>query len=181
MLEEASMSGFKGIAFALAARVLAVTVMATIPLYAQAAGPPASERTGSIAARASGLNAQAALRSVNTYRESLGLSPVQLDAKVMAAAASHSQAMAAANSMSHDVGGGFSGRLAAHGIGRGKAVENIAMGQRSFEETFEAWKGSWGHDANLRASGVTKLGVGMAKGPSGPAWTLILVGDGFGW
>jgi uncharacterized protein YkwD len=53
------------------------------------------------------------------------------------------------------------------------------MGQSSFEETFEAWKGSYGHDANLRASGVTKLGVGAARGSSGVAWTLILVGESF--
>jgi uncharacterized protein YkwD len=135
------------------------------------------ETTASIASRPFAMNAQAALRSINSYRASHGLAPVQLDAKVMAAAAAHSQSMAASNSMSHSAGGSFSSRMAQYGINRGKAVENIAMGQRSFEETFEAWKGSYGHDVNLRASGVTKLGVGAARGPSSIAWTLILVGD----
>jgi uncharacterized protein YkwD len=144
------------------------------------AGPGNSkDTTASITARPVALNAQAALKNINTYRASHGLPPVQLDAKVMAAAAAHSQAMAATNNMSHSAGGSFSSRMAEHGINRGKAVENIAMGQRSFDETFEAWKGSYGHDVNLRASGVTKLGVGAARGPSGIAWTLILVGDSF--
>ena len=155
------------------------SMMTAAAIPALSTSSMAQDRTASIASRPVAINVQAALRSVNDYRSSQGLPSVQLDSKVMAAAAAQSQAMAASNSMSHSVGGSFSGRMAEHGINRGKAVENIAMGQRSFDEVFAAWKGSYGHDANLRASGVTKLGVGVARGPSGPAWTLILVGDSF--
>jgi uncharacterized protein YkwD len=168
------MVSFKFLSVSLVASALCAAVL---PVFAGQAN--SSERTASIPSRPAAVNAQAALRSVNAYRASHGLPPVQLDAKVMAAAVAQSQAMAATNSMSHSAGGSFSGRMAEHGINRGKAVENIAMGQRSFDETFEAWKGSYGHDVNLRASGVTKLGVGAARGPSGIAWTLILVGDSF--
>jgi uncharacterized protein YkwD len=155
--------------------VLSAFCYAAFPALAGQGNP--KETTASIASRPAQINAQAALRNVNAYRASHGLPPVQLDAKVMAAAVAHSQAMAASNSMSHSAGGSFSSRMAEHGINRGKAVENIAMGQRSFDEVFEAWKGSYGHDVNLRASSVSKLGVGAARGPSGIAWTLILVGD----
>jgi uncharacterized protein YkwD len=171
-IEENLMFAHKKLASSL---IFSAICFAAFPVAAGQNG--SKETTASIAARPAAINAQAVLRSVNAYRASQGLEPVQLDAKVMAAAVAHSQAMAASNSMSHSAGGSFSSRMAEHGINRGKAVENIAMGQRSFEEVFAAWKGSYGHDANLRASGVTKLGVGAAHGPSGVAWTLILVGD----
>jgi uncharacterized protein YkwD len=168
------MRGYNQISGIFLAGTIAISALPLTIIAAQA-----QDRTASIAPRPAAINAQAALRSVNAYRASHGLGPVQLDPNVMAAATAQSQAMASNNSMSHSAGGSFSSRMAEHGINRGKAVENIAMGQRSFEEVFEAWKGSNGHDANLRATGVTKLGVGAAKGPSGLAWTLILVGDSF--
>jgi uncharacterized protein YkwD len=95
----------------------------------------------------------------------------------MQAASVQSLAMGQAGSMSHSVAGGLGSRLSQVGLGNARAVENIAMGQRSWREVFEAWNASGSHDASLRAAGMTRLGVAQAVGPNGPYWTLILTGD----
>jgi uncharacterized protein YkwD len=140
----------------------------------------ASETTGSTqyrqaanSASSASVNPSAALASVNAYRAANGLGPVRLDPQLMQAASSHSRSMQSAGQMSHDVGGSFSSRMSAHGVGRAAAVENIAAGQRSLSEVMTAWQNSWGHAANLKNSGMTRMGIAV----SGGYWTLIMAGD----
>jgi uncharacterized protein YkwD len=116
---------------------------------------------------------QNALSRVNAYRQSQGAPPVRIDPVLMRAAASHSKAMEASRTMSHDVGGEFSSRLASFGVGRAAAVENIAAGQKSLDEVMEGWRNSSGHAANLRNPAMARMGIAA----SGGYWTLIMTAD----
>jgi uncharacterized protein YkwD len=147
---------------------------AVVPALAEGMRPIT---TASIPARRNVFSASQALAEVNAYRAAQGLTPVRLDPAAMKAASAQSLAMGQAGSMSHSVAGSLGSRLSQAGLGNVRAVENIAMGQRTWREVFEAWKASGSHDANLRASGMTRLGVAQAVGTNGPYWTLILAGD----
>jgi uncharacterized protein YkwD len=116
---------------------------------------------------------QNALSRVNAYRQAQGVPPVRLDPVLMRAAASHSKAMEASGTMSHDTGGEFSARLASFGVGRAAAVENIAAGQKSLDEVMQGWRNSSGHAANLRNPAMTRMGIAA----SGGYWTLIMTAD----
>jgi uncharacterized protein YkwD len=103
--------------------------------------------------------------------------PVTIDAAVMRAARAQSEAMARLGVMTHEAGGDFRARLAANGVGRAPAVENIAWGQRSFAEAMQSWQYSSSHAQNMQTPDMTRLGVAMVNGASGPFWTLVMAGE----
>jgi uncharacterized protein YkwD len=114
--------------------------------------------------------------AVNAYRRANGLPAVRADASVMNAARAHARAMAGANSLSHDLGGDLRSRLASHGVGRTTAVENVAWGVNTVQEVMSLWQGSAGHNQNLLAPDISRLGIGAAAGPTGMYWALIMTG-----
>lgn len=118
---------------------------------------------------------------VSQYRAAHGLGPVRSDPVLTRAAQQQAQAMAAAGVMSHDVGGSFSSRLAASGIGVSSAAENVAAGQRSLREAMASWQASSGHSANLLLSGATRMGIARVDAPGKPYgvyWAMIIAGEG---
>ncbi len=117
------------------------------------------------------------LASVNAYRRQYGLQPVRIDAAVTRAARAQSAAMAQQGVLSHDAGGDFRGRLAANGVGRAPAVENIAWGTRSFAETMQMWAASYSHARNMQTPDMTRVGVALVNGGSGPYWTMVMAGE----
>jgi uncharacterized protein YkwD len=133
--------------------------------------------TGSVFPPGQGVSAPQALAAVNSYRAAHGLAPVRIDAAVMRAARAQSEAMARIGAMSHEAGGDFRARLAANGVGRAPAVENIAWGQRSFPEAMRSWQYSATHAQNMQTPDMTRLGVAMVNGGSGPFWTLVMAGE----
>ena len=85
------------------------------------------------------------------------------------------EAMAASGTISHDVGGSFSSRLAASGIDNVMAGENVGAGYANFAEALAGWRASPGHNENLLMSGATRFGVGLAKTPGagyGTYWAM---------
>ena len=74
-----------------------------------------------------------------------------------------SNAMAAANSLSHDVGGSFTARIQQARLNTGRAAENLGAGYFSTEEAVAGWRASSGHDANLRLPDVTRYGIALTK------------------
>lgn len=121
----------------------------------------------------------AAAREISEYRRSRGLSPVTIDARLMTIARSHSQAMARADKMAHNLRGEpvFERRLTSGGYDASVAVENVAAGHRNFSEVFAGWKASRGHNANMLRQGVTQMGIAVAYTPNGQYgnfWTLVL-------
>jgi hypothetical protein len=109
---------------------------------------------------------------ISAYRKSHGLSAVTVDPKLTELARKQANAMAERRSMDHDVYGSFSSRMASYGAV--SAAENIAMGTKTFGDTFAIWKGSWGHNANLLKRNVTRIGLASASSHGTTYWALIL-------
>ncbi len=126
------------------------------------------------AAQAKSSAASAALALLNDYRVSQGLGKVQFDSALNAMAQRQSDAMLAAKTMSHDVAGGFSSRIAQSGISAPYAAENVAYGYASANSVFEGWRQSSGHNANMLLAQATRVGVAMARDSGGIYWTMVL-------
>ncbi len=108
------------------------------------------------------------LAEVNAFRRASGLAPVRLDPAVTRAARAQAQAMAQAGAMSHSAGGDFRARLAANGVGRAPAVENIAWGVNSVSQAMVMWRGSSLHAQNMLTPDMTRLGVAAVPAQAGP-------------
>ncbi|MBI4815982.1 MAG: CAP domain-containing protein [Deltaproteobacteria bacterium] len=89
---------------------------------------------------------------------------VALDSALMNAAQGHSADMAARNYFSHDSLDGRSAwdRIDDAGFAGNGVGENIAAGQSTADEVFEAWVDSPGHCTNLMAASATHMGIGYA-------------------
>lgn len=114
---------------------------------------------------------QEVVKLTNAERTKAGLSPLQTDAKLMAAAREKSQDMQTNKYFSHTsptFGSPFD-RMKALGIAYKGAGENIAQGQRSPQEVVQAWMDSPGHRANILNGKFTHIGVGYVK--TGNYWT----------
>lgn len=107
---------------------------------------------------------------VNTYREALGLAPLEYHVGLRDAARGHSAWMKETGTFDHDSEKPghktFSQRIKAEGYDWNAAAENIAMGQTTAREVFDGWFDSPGHHHNLVGDFV-HLGVGKA----GEYWT----------
>jgi uncharacterized protein YkwD len=118
------------------------------------------------------------LARVNTERRALGLSPVQPDPRVMAAARKHACDVAAAGRLSHtgSDGSSLTARLGREGVLGVAAVENAGMGYPTPAATVAGWLGSPGHRANLFNPRVSRFGAGVADDPQGRrVWILVMV------
>lgn len=107
----------------------------------------------------------------NAERAKNGLSALQIDKPLMAAAREKSQDMKDNNYFSHTspTWGSPFDRLKALGISYQAAGENIAKGQKTAEEVVTAWMNSEGHRANILDAKFTHIGVGYVK--DGNIWT----------
>jgi uncharacterized protein YkwD len=121
-----------------------------------------------------------ATRIFNAYRASQGLGPVRLDPALTAMAQRQADAMARANTLSHDAAGSFASRVHAAGLDASRAAENLGGGYYSTEEAFAGWRASSGHDANLRMKEATRFGIALAKDPQTQYrawWALVVAGE----
>jgi uncharacterized protein YkwD len=159
-------------------------IMMLVLMLAGCAGEP--PRTGPADQRVSRsvaavrLDPAEALARLNAYRASHGLKAVRLDPVLSAMAARHAKAMAAAGTLSHDVGGSFSTRLAAAGLDTVRAGENLGGGYLSTQEAFEGWRRSSGHNANLLLADATRFGIAIAKAPATRYrvyWAMVVAAD----
>jgi uncharacterized protein YkwD len=110
---------------------------------------------------------------VNAERGTAGCAPVQVDARLAAAAQKHSDDMAQLNYFAHDSKDGRSAfdRIRAEGYSQGRA-ENIAKGQQDADAVMRAWNGSAGHHRNIVDCDIKAIGVGVARGSDGAlVWT----------
>ena len=108
---------------------------------------------------------------ISAYR-SYGLSAVTVDPKLTELAGQQANAMAERRSMDHNVYASFRSRMASYGAA--SAAENLAMGTRTFGDTFSIWKSSSGHNANLLKPNVTRIGVASASRHGTTYWASIL-------
>src|SRR6201995_1801777 len=114
---------------------------------------------------------------ISGYRLKHGEVKVVRDATLDRIAMEQARAMAAKDTLSHDVLGNFSRRVAPAKAGR--AAENIAYGYESFEKTLGQWIDSSEHRKNLLLHNASKVGIASAKNASGKRtyWAMVIAGD----
>jgi uncharacterized protein YkwD len=115
---------------------------------------------------------QSILSETNSFRRSNGVSNLAASSKVRAVAQSYAEFLARNNASGHEADGRTPGqRLAAAGMTNCTLAENvyeywsqpnIAPWQTVASAAMNFWKGSPGHNANLRKADMTLLGVGSA-------------------
>lgn len=128
---------------------------------------------------------QALLDHVNSYRIQNGLTPFSVSPTLSAAARWMSQDMADRDYFSHtdSLGRDPFGRMAAFGYDceayNTWCGENLAAGSATGSETFELWKGSPGHNANLLNANYRVAGIAAVLNEDSTYrwyWTLELGG-----
>lgn len=131
--------------------------------------PDAPEESGGVQ------EAAAAVASlVNAARRDAGLSELELDADLCAAAQARAQEIAQSFSHTRPDGSSCFTILEEFGISYRAAGENIAMGQRTPEEVMDGWMNSSGHRANILNGTFTSIGVGYYVDGAGAAhWVQI--------
>ncbi|MBN1418023.1 MAG: CAP domain-containing protein [Planctomycetes bacterium] len=106
----------------------------------------------------------------NIHRIRLGLRPLEIDLRLVAAARKHSEEMARLDYFSHDspTPEVRTVWMRANREGVAAAMENIAMAG-SPAEAFSMWFYSPGHHRNMIGTGLASIGVGE----SGGRWTMV--------
>jgi uncharacterized protein YkwD len=165
-------------------RVLIVVLSALLPASLASCADGISGALGGLlespeTARPGSVDAQAAARLISQYRVDRGLKPLKLDPTLMKLAAEHAQRMASIDRMSHSLPGegSFAQRIAHGGFEASMAAENVAAGQKTLAQVFEAWRKSPGHNANMLLPNVSLMGIAVAVQPGGryhTYWALEL-------
>jgi uncharacterized protein YkwD len=140
----------------------------------------AASATPALAVPSSGMagcNAAAAAKVVvatNQYRESLGLPRLTVEPRLSAFAVAHANDMAVNAILTHSSSSGQSFAERAHGsnyrfvsMRENVAVEGTPLPTSLGPDLWSLWRRSPPHDANMRASDVTQIGVAVAPGKGG--------------
>jgi hypothetical protein len=114
---------------------------------------------------------------ISSFRLKHGEKSVTMDATLNRIALEQAKAMAAKDTLDHDVLGSFNSRMARAKAGR--AAENIAYGYDSFEKTLGQWIESTGHRKNLLLHNASRVGVASARSASSRRtyWAMASAGD----
>jgi uncharacterized protein YkwD len=114
---------------------------------------------------------------ISNFRLRHGELRVTQDATLNRIALEQARAMAARDTLDHDVLGRFSGRIAPSRAGR--AAENIAYGYESFDKTLDQWIASSEHRKNLLLHNASRIGIASARDGSGRRtyWAMEIAGD----
>lgn len=116
-------------------------------------------------------------RLFNEIRKAHGLPGMTTDKKLEEAALFQARLMASHQKISHSVGWGnsFGARIKKAGI-RGPAAENLAAGQTSTKDAFNAWMKSPGHRRNMLDPIFSCYGLAWATPENKPHyiyWAMI--------
>lgn len=116
------------------------------------------------------------LTLINTHREQNGLPALANNSRLNVSSHNHSLDMARRGYFSHTSLDGRSpfDRMRAAGYNCGTMGENIAAGQRSAQQVFDAWKKSAGHNKNMLNRSYKSVGIGLVHMPGskyGYYWT----------
>jgi uncharacterized protein YkwD len=123
---------------------------------------------------------------INQYRAQNGLGALSACTSLNRAAQGHSEDMRDQNYFSHTGQNGSSpwerACDACYELGCGPMTamaENIAAGNSGAQATFDQWKNSPGHNANMLGASFTVIGIGRATGGGqyGVYWTNVFGGD----
>jgi uncharacterized protein YkwD len=118
---------------------------------------------------------------INAYRRENGLGALSLSSPLSVASERHSEDMGTYGFFSHDTvqssyyepGWGHSERIAQEGYDYDTfTAENLAYGQATPQEVFEAWRNSPGHNAAMLGD-YTVVGIGLVNVGGVPYWTSV--------
>ena len=114
---------------------------------------------------------------ISDFRAKHGEGRVTMDATLNRIALQQAKAMAAKDTLDHDVLGSFNSRVASANAGR--AAENIAYGYDGFEKTLGQWIDSAGHRKNLLLHNASRVGVASARTAASHRtyWAMVIAGD----
>ena len=120
-----------------------------------------------------------ALKLINDYRASKGLTALKLDPRLTLAAKMQSKDLASTDRISHYGSDGSSpwDRVKRTGYSAKIAAENVGTGQASLEEVIKGWTESPGHNRNLLLPGAHDMGIALAEAPKTEFktfWTLVV-------
>ncbi|GLK73804.1 CAP domain-containing protein [Ancylobacter dichloromethanicus] len=160
---------------------LAGLLLVPLLLGGCAAGPasvPVDETFYANIAKGGTLDPQAAASLISDYRRGRGLPAVTIDPVLMNVAERQAKAMAAADKLSHNIGGrGLTTRLKAAGFGGLKAAENVGAGYHTLAEAFSGWRDSPSHNKNMLMPGATRLGIAAVRAPRSKYsvyWAMVI-------
>jgi uncharacterized protein YkwD len=162
---------------------ISIALLALLALAACSEGPRVAPDPGqpsfyrSLAAVEARVDTAAARDMISLYRRNNGLSALALDDTLGQAAQAQADAMAAANSLDHNVRGSLAMRLSAKGVGSVRAAENVSAGYHTLAEAFSGWRQSPPHDRNLLMPQAKRMGIATAYAPGAKYkvyWALIL-------
>ena len=123
------------------------------------------------------LAAETPAELISSFRLKHGEVRVVRDATLDRIALEQARAMASKDTLSHEVLGSFTRRIAPARAGR--AAENIGFGYESFEKTLGQWIDSSGHRKNLLLHNASRVGIASAKNASSKRtyWAMVIAGD----
>ena len=118
------------------------------------------------------------LDSVNALRQAAGVAPVQLDAQLNAAAATHSRDMSVQNRPWHFGSDGSSPLDRARRVGYTGLVlgENISETYETETETLAAWMREPNTRSVVLDPNATQMGFSWFQEPAGKIWWTMVVG-----
>ena len=113
---------------------------------------------------------------ISGFRLQHGEGKVSTDPALNRIAREQAEAMAAKDTLGHDVLGPFSSRV--RQLGPTRSAENIAYGYDTFPKTLDQWIGSSGHRSNLLMHGASRIGIASARSQkSGRTyWAMVIAG-----
>ena len=115
---------------------------------------------------------------ISDYRLQHREGRVHMDATLNRIAQEQASAMAAKNTLDHEVLGSFNSRVAASRSDH--AAENIAYGYDNFSKTLNQWVESAGHRKNLLMHGASRVGIASAKSPTtGRTYWAMVIAAGY--
>jgi uncharacterized protein YkwD len=125
------------------------------------------------------VDAATAQSMISGYRKNNRLDPLAVDPELMRIASEQARAMAARDTMDHEVGRSFQDRMRKAGFDGRVAIENVGAGYHTLADAFSGWRDSPPHRANMLNRSVTRMGIAAAYAPLSKYkvfWTLILAG-----
>ena len=164
-----------------AASILAVLAMPGSAL----AAPPTQQELAALPSAAQDYCVEpeelAFLAAINSYRTQNGLQPLQISQTLGAAAAKHSDNMAATSYFDHTMSDGTTveQNIRAHGYTGQTYGENIVAGTESADFAFSTFQGSAPHNQNMLQASYQSIGIARsynAASEQGWYWTTIFGG-----
>ncbi len=145
-------------------RIALVTLFALTALAGCTDPPTVKEvRAGTPLETPPALDTAKARDAINAYREANGLKPLAVSAQLTKAALVHAEDLAKRDLLDHDGADGSTPSVRVKRTGYDAALtgENIAAGQKSFEEVLQGWKDSPPHNRNLLLAGAKDMGIAV--------------------